>query len=327
MRRTWSIAVLAAVAAGMVGVPAASAGSGDRADSLKAAKKAPVEPSGKWLRERLGSSNDEDWFRFSMPSSGRALVTLGQLPRNYDLALFAADGSRLGTSKHAGRRFEELYPSLSRGDVFARVTARHGVKPSASYVLKFRPLDNAMVFAEERNVGDTSGYDIKGELLNNTGQWRDVQSIHVTWVDSHGNSVGSQDVGIIPGPVAPRKRVQFSVEQSNPPAGTADYRLSVTTRTSTRRTPQHLSMVPGASKETTTQRIYRGTITNTTSQTVRGLYPTVIEYDGRGRAIAFGFDHINSLAPGETKNYTAAINTANLPKLNGTRQFYSVTKP
>jgi hypothetical protein len=327
VRRTWSIAVIAAVAAGLVGVPAASAGTGDRPDSLNAAKQAGVAPSDKWLRERLGSASDEDWFHFSMPSAGRALVTLGHLPRNYDLALYAGDGSRLGLARHSGRRFEQLYKPLPAGDVFARVTARSDVKPNARYALKFRPLDNDMVFAEQRNVGDTAGYDIKGELLNNTAQWRDVQAIHVTWTNSSGSSVGSQDVGIIPGPVAPRKRVQFSIEQTNPPAGTTGYRLSVTTRTTTRRTPQNLLMTPGTHKQTTTQRIYHGTITNTTSSTVRGLYPTVIEYDSLGRAIAFGFDKINSLDPGETVNYTAAINLDNLPHLNSFRSFYCVTKP
>ena len=327
MRRSWSIAVIVAVAAGLVGVPSASAGPGDRPDTFAAAKKAAVAPAGKWLHERLGSESDEDWFRFSMPRSGYALVTLGHLPRNYDLSLITSSYDRIVVSKHSGRRFEELYGWWGKGDFYAQVTPRDKVKPSVPYALKFRPLPNAMVFAEQRNVGDTSGYDIKGELLNNTDQWRDVQSVHVTWTNSSGNSVGSQDFGIIPGPVAPHKRVQFSIEESNPPAGTASYKLSVTTRVSTRRTPQNLLMVPGRNTESTTQRVYRGTIKNTTSQTVRGLYPTVIEYDSKGRAIAFGFDQINSLAPGETVNYTAAINIAKLPHLNSFREFYSVTKP
>lgn len=317
---------MAAVTAGAFGVPTASAGSGDQADSLAAAKHASTSPNDTWVHERLGSATDQDWFRFSMPTTGHALVTLGHLPRNYDLALYASDGRRLGRSTNHGRRFELVYQSFAAGDVFARVSARKGVKRSVAYALKFRPLPEAMVVAEQRNVGDTAGFDIKGELLNNTSGWLDVLRLHVTWTDRNGNTVGSQDQGIIPGPVAPRNRVQFSVEETNPPSGATGYRLSVDTRATNRRTPQHLLMKPVSKTKTTTQRVYRGTITNTTSKTVRGLYPTVIEYDTLGRAIAFGFDQIDSLGPGQTADYTAAVDIKNLPRLNGVRQFYSVTK-
>src|SRR5436189_1942829 len=121
-----------------------------------------------------------------MPTAGRALVTLGHLPRDYDLALYGPNGSRLASSKHFGRRFEQIYAALPAGDVYAQVVARNDVKPSVAYVLNFRPLAEAMLVAEQRNVGDTAGFDIKGELLNNTSQWRDVRSIHVTWVDHNG---------------------------------------------------------------------------------------------------------------------------------------------
>lgn len=326
MRRSWSIAIVAAVTAGAFGLPAASAGTADRPDSLAAAKHASVSPNDTWLHEKLRSATDQDWFRFSMPTTGRALVTLGHLPRNYDLALYASDGRRLAESTQHGRRFELVYQSFAAGDVFARVSARNDVKPSVPYALKFRPLPEAMVIAEQRNVGDTAGFDIKGELLNNTAGWLDVLRLHITWTDRNGDSVGSQDQGIIPGPVAPRNRVQFSVEETHPPAGTTGYRISVDTRATNRRTPQDLVMNAGKKTQTTTQRVYRGTITNTTDKTVRGLYPTVIEYDTLGRAIAFGFDQINSLGPGETADYTAAVDINGLPRLNGVRQFYSVTK-
>jgi hypothetical protein len=327
VRRSWTIAITAAVAAGGFAVPTASAGSGDQADSLAAAKHAPTSAGSTWLHERLGSPSDQDWFRFSMPSAGRALVTLGHLPRNYDLALFSSSGQRLARSQQPGRRFEQVYRSFAAGDVFARVTASGEVKSSVAYALKFRPLADAMVIAEQRNVGDTSGFDIKGELLNNTSDWLDVLRLHVTWLDKNGHSVGTQDEGIIPGPVPPRKRVQFSVEETNPPAGAVGYRITADTRSTNRRTPQNLQMTPGERTESATQRVYRGTIKNTTSETVRGLYPTVIEYDRLGRAIAFAFDVIDALAPGETADYSAAVNTKDLPRLNGIRQFYSVTKP
>ena len=311
----------------MAGVPAASAGTGDRPDTFAAATHAGASPQGKWLHERLGSSGDQDWFRFTLAKPGRALITLGHLPRNYSLDVYGPDSAHLAKSDHAGRRFEQVYRSFSAGDVFVRVSTSHQAKPSVAYALKFRALPNAMVVAEQRNVGDTSGYDIKGELLNNTSQWRDVAHLHVTWVDRNGNSVGSQDQGIIPGPLAPHHRIQFNVEQPSPPAGTAGYRIGIVDRTTSRRTPPGLVLNPGDRQQTTTQRIYRGTVRNTSDQTLHGVYPSVIEYDRFGRAIAFAFDQIKSVAPGETVKYTAALNIKNLPKLNGYRTFASITKP
>ena len=327
MRRAAGIAVIAVVAAGLAGVPAASAGSGDQADSFAAASHSKASATGRWLHENLSSSGDRDWFRFTMPTSGRALVTLGHLPGNYALDVYGPDSTLLASSDQPGRRFEQVYRAFAAGDVFVRVSSSHRVKPSVNYALKFRPLPDAMVIAEQRNVGDKPGYDIKGELLNNTAQWREVAHLHVTWVDRSGNSVGTQDEGIIPGPIGPHKRIQFSVEQSQPPAGTTGYRISIADRTTTRRTPHGLVLTPGKRSETPTQRVYRGTVHNTSSRTMRGVYPTVIEYDRLGRAIAFGFDQISSLAPGATSDYTAAVNIKGLPHLNGIRQFATITKP
>ena len=327
MRRAAGIAVIAVVAAGLAGAPAAAAGGGDQADTFAAASPSKAAAAGKWLHENLSGPRDQDWFRFRMPTSGRALVTLGHLPRNYALDIYGPDSTLLASSDQPGRRFEQIYRPFAAGDVFVRVSTSHTVKPSVNYALKFRPLPDAMVIAEQRNVGDTAGYDIKGELLNNTAQWREVAHLHVTWVDRNGNSVGTQDQGIIPGPVGPHKRIQFSVEQPQPPAGTAGYRISIVDRTTTRRTPHGLVLTPGRKSQTPTQRVYRGTVHNTSSRTLRGIYPTVIEYDRLGRAIAFGFDQINSLAPGATADYTAAVNTKGLPRLNGIRQFATITKP
>jgi hypothetical protein len=327
VRRAAGIAVITAVVAGLAGVPAASAGNGDQADTFAAASHSPASTSGKWLRENLSSPGDQDWFRFAMASSGRALITLGHLPRNYALDVYGPDSTRLATSDHAGRRFEQVYHSFAAGDVFVRVSTSHTTKPSVDYALKFRPLPTQMVVAEQRNVDDTPGFDIKGELLNNTPDWREVAHLHITWVDKNGNTVGTKDQGIIPGPIAPRKRIQFTVKEPQPPAGTAGYRIGIVDRRTNRRTPSGLVMNPGQKSETTTQRIYRGTLHNNSGQTLRGIYPTVIEYDRFGRAIAFAFDKIDSLAAGATVNYTAALNTKDLPRLNGIRQFATITKP
>lgn len=329
MRRSIVVAVGAAVAAGAL-VPVASAAGADRPDSMRAAKSAAASPANTWVREALRSGHDRDWFRFSMRHSGRALVTLGHLPADYSLRIYNSRGNALGGSDHAGTRFEQVYRHFAAGDYFVRVAPSAGTGSSTRYALQFRPLRPAMVVAEQRNVGDVDGFDIKGELLNNTSAWRNVLRVHVTWLDRNGNKVGTHDEGVIPGPVGPHRRVEFNVVarrgSKDLPSTATSYRLKVDSQKTSDRTPGGLRMVPGKQATTKTQRLYDGTLTNRSSQTLRGIYPTVIEYDTYGRALAFGFDYIAHLAPGETKNYEAVINIKDLPKPNGIRSFASITK-
>ncbi|MDQ1706379.1 MAG: bacillolysin [Frankiaceae bacterium] len=312
-------------------LPGASAAGTDRPDSFRTAKSAPASAPGKWLRETLGSAGDQDWFRFTLAQPAWALVTLGHLPADYAVALYDSHHALVGKSDRTGRRFEQLYRSLGTGDYFVKVNSPSGAHAGTPFALKFQPLAAEMVVAEQRNVHDTStGFDIKGELLNNTSTWLEVRRIHVTWFDKNGAKLGGCDEGVIPAPVAPRHRVEFDVENGQPecgdqPSGAASYQLRVHTGTTTARTPAGLVMKPGTHTSTPTQRIYKGTVTNTSNQTMHGVYPTVIEYDSYGRAIAFGYDHFASLAPGKSRNYLMAINTSKLPKPNGFREYTSIT--
>jgi hypothetical protein len=326
-------AVVAAgtLVSGGLGLSASAAGA-DRPDTFAAAKSGHVSANGAWQHESLSSANDVDWFRFTVAQPARGLVTLGHLAAgtNYALAVFDAHHHVVGESDHGGNRFEELYRSFGAGDYLVRVMSTSGANPDVDYFLKFRPLAHRVVIAESRAVHDSSGFSIKGELLNNTGKWMQLHRIHVTWLNSKGNTVGTCDEGVIPGPVAPHARIEFDIENGEPrcgdqPANAASYKLRIFADTTKERTPGGLAFKPGQKSETKKQRIYKGTVTNNSNTTLHGIYPTVVEYDRLGRAIAFGYDRITTLAPGQTRTYTAAIDTAGLPKPNGTRQHVSIT--
>lgn len=329
LRRFVLPAVAAAVVAGD-GLPLASAAGPDRPDTLQAAASAAASPTGKWIRESLSSTSDVDWFRFTVKKRSWGIVTLGHLPANYSLAVFDAHGTQVAASDQPGKAFEQVYRRFDAGDYFVRVASTSGADRSVAYAVKFRVLPAAMIVAEHRNVGDVDGYDIKGELLNNTASWRNVLRVHVVWLDKNGHKLGSHDEGVVPGPVAPRQRVEFDVVAergtSALPAGTSAYRLHVDSQKTTARTPSGLGVTPTKQTTTKTQRLYDGTVKNTSSKTIRGIYPTVIEYDAWGRAIAFGFDNLGRLAPGQSRSYEAVIDTAKLPKPNSTRTFASITE-
>jgi hypothetical protein len=312
--------------------PSASAGTADRPDTRAASAHAAVSPSGRWLREALGSNADQDWFRFHQAATGRALVTLGHLAGNYSLTVMNSHGSTVAQSDRAGREFEEVYLPVSAGDYFVKVAADSGADPSVDYVLNFRPLPNAVVIAEQKELGDIDGFDILGELLNNTSSPVKLLDLHVTWLDRNGKVVGSQNEGIRPGPIAPHQRAEFTIKHAHEPAGNVpanatSYRIRVDAGTTTHRAPTGLVMTPTSNGTAGPQhsRVYKGTLTNKSGRTLTEIYPTVIEYDSRGRANAFGYDLIHSLAPGKTVSYKMFAGDKNTPTPNAIRLYASIT--
>ena len=311
---------------------AAVAAGADRPDTQSGARHAAVSPSGKWLHEALGSDNDQDWFRFHAAVAGRVLVTLGHPPANYSLMVRDGDGKTVAASDRSGRQFEEVYFRVSIGDYFVRVAADAAASSSVDYALRFRPLPKRVLVVEQKELGDIDGFDIVGELLNNTAHWAKLFDLHVTWLDKNGKAVGSVDEGIRPGPIAPHRRAEFTVRhqrapQGDVPADATSYRIRVDAGRTSARTPTGLVMTPTSNGEVGPQhsRVYKGTLTNHTGQTVSEIYPTVIEYDARGRANAIAYDLVHSLGPGETVDYKMFAGDKNTPAPNAFRLYATIT--
>lgn len=315
------------LAAGATLLPGVAAAAGDRPDTLAQARQASASPNGTWLRERLGSADDRDWFRFTVAQDQRVLVTLGHLPADYRLAVFDAAGHKVASSDRSGRKFEQLYLRLSSGDNFVRVAPSGSVNPDANYRLQFRPLPDAVVFAEQKGSLGNQGFEVRGELLNNTGHRVSVQRLRVTFLDSSGDKVGTTDEGIRPGPVAARARVEFEIERSavNVPADAVRYRLSVAAVNTDDAVQRGVRMSPDPVDQVSPGlRVYSGTVKNTSNHTITNIYPTVIEYDSLGRANSIGYGLVKTLAPGQSKHYSFSIDSSDLPRPNATRQYPTI---
>lgn len=310
----------------------ASAAGSDRPDTQAAARHAAVSPSGKWLHEGLSSGSDEDWFRFHAATAGRVLVTLGHLPGNDSLVVRDAKGNRVASSDRSGRQFEQVYFRVQIGDYFVRVAPNPGVNSAVDYVLKFRPLPRKVLIVEQKELGDIDGFDIVGELLNNTSHWAQLFDLRVTWLDKDGKSLGSVDEGIRPGPIAPHQRAEFTVRhkrapQGDVPAAATSYRIQVHAGRTTDRRPSGLVMKPTSNGVVGPQhsRVYEGTLINHTGQTVKEIYPTVIEYDARGRANAIAYDLVHSLAAGDSVSYKMFAGNKDTPPPNSFRLYATIT--
>ena len=313
-------------------VTPASAGTSDRPNTRSGAVKAAVSPTGKWLHEALSSDMDKDWFRFHVSTAGRALVTLGHLPGNYSLTITDTHGTKVGQSDRTGQQFEEVYLPVSVGDYFVEVTADSGANPSVNYVLRFWALPAKVLIVEKKELGDIDGFDIVGELLNNTSHWAKLFDLHVTWLDKNGKSLGTLNEGIRPGPIAPHARAEFTIKHKRQPngdvpAGATSYRIRVDAGNTTDRSPSGLKVTPTSNGAVGPQhsRTYEGTVTNNSTQTMTDIYPTVIEYDSRGRANAIGYDLIRSLAPGKSASYKVFVGNKNTASPNSFRVYATIT--
>jgi hypothetical protein len=316
---------------GSLTTAAAAAGS-DRPDTRSDARHAGVSPAGKWLHEALSSDGDQDWFRFHAKTAGRVLVTLGHLPGNYSLDVRNDGGKTVASSDRSGRQFEEVYFPVTVGDYFVKVAAASGVNPAVDYLLRFRPLPHRVLIVEQKDLGDIDGFDVVGELLNNTSHWMQLFDLHVTWLDKDGKALGTVDEGIRPGPIPPRQRTDFSIRYKREPTGdvpadATSYRIRVDAGTTKDRTPNGLVMTPTSNGVSGPQhsRVYEGTVTNETGRAVKEIYPTVIEYDGRGRANAIAYDLVHSLDPGESTSYKMFAGNKSTPPPNSFRLYATIT--
>jgi hypothetical protein len=329
VRRSVTVGLVGALLAGGSGLLSGAAqAAGDRPDTYSAAKSAAASTNSTWLRERLGSADDKDWYRFTTSKDRRVLVTLGHLPADYQLRVYNASGHLAASSDRAGRKFEQVYVSLSAGDNFVRVTASGDtVNPDRNYWVKFRPLANAVVVAEQKGSIDAQGFEARGELLNNTNTRVTIQRLRVVFFNKDGDKVGTTDEGIRPGSVGKHRRVEFEIERDavKVPAGARTYRIRATAEATDEPVQRGIKMDPApVQSATSNQRVYSGVLTNTTDHTITDIYPTVIEYDSLGRANAIGYGLVKTLAAGAEKKYSLAIGGADVPVPNATRQYPTI---
>jgi PKD repeat protein len=138
-------------------------------DAPEACANAKTIAKGAWVQDWASGAGDADWFRFTLPSRRRVTVTLGDLPVDARLELFGACGTPLGSSDHAGTRFEELARSLGAGTYRVRVSVPSGDAADSAYVVRVDAVGDR-VAVKSASAKRTSGIvRIAGEVLNATG--------------------------------------------------------------------------------------------------------------------------------------------------------------
>ncbi|MCG9911909.1 MAG: T9SS type A sorting domain-containing protein [Flavobacteriales bacterium] len=131
----------------------------DNYESNESRQTAKTIPTNTNISARIGTSTDKDWFRFSTTSSARnILVTLNQLPADYDVRLYNSKGQQLAISQNGGTTAESIIRNTnSTGTYFLQVYGYNGAfNANSCYNLRvdvsssaFKTMDGASDASDE----------------------------------------------------------------------------------------------------------------------------------------------------------------------------------
>jgi len=154
------------------------------------------------------------------------LVTLGGLSADLSLGLYDSSCHLIASSVHGGKRYEEIYRSLSTGTYYARVTGVSGaVSP---FDVRFRVLLNAMTVVSSRVTVSGGSALIIGEVLNNTNAPIESVEVGAILYDASGRVVTTTTAITDTEYVGAWQRAPFGILAAVPPTY-AKYRLFVET--------------------------------------------------------------------------------------------------
>jgi peptidoglycan/xylan/chitin deacetylase (PgdA/CDA1 family) len=253
-----------------------------------------------WLTDTISSSSDVDWYRFVNPSSRRALVTLGNLPADYDLFLYSSCSTPLASSHRSGRQYDEIYRNLPAGTYFVRVAGYAGASSPSAYALRFRPLAEGVHVLSYTGWTDATGRrHLAGEILNNTSDRRRHVQLNATLYNSSnvaiGSAVGYAELDV----VSPRGRSPFEIV-TKMPAGYHHSSVSVAKSSVTTAAPVGgLAVTAGAPyTDSSGARHFPGNLRNSNATSVYLTHVLTTLYDAYGQVRGLGWAFTNPAAIG-----------------------------
>ena len=313
---TRRLAAILGLAVLLSAVPSAASAAVDAPNTCASAVSRSVNT---WTSDTIGSSTDVDWYRFTKSTASWTLVTLGHLPADYDLYLYAGCATPIASSHRSGTAFDEIYTYLGVGTYRVKVVGYAGAHGAAAYALRFRPLAWGVQVLSHTAFTDASGYlHVVGEVLNNTAEPRRWIELDATFRDAAGAAIGT-GVGYTKLPVVnARARSPFEVVARRP---SAYYRTTVRVCTpasagacsSGQVTTAPLGGVSVTSVATSVdgsaRRHYSGTVRNGNSAAVRLVRETSTLYDSYGNVSGYATDITSpsTIAAGATASFDATV--------------------
>ena len=309
-RRLGTTLAILALALTWVAVPAVAVA----ADAPSSCTSTSISPTNTWLKDTISSSTDVDWFKFSVAAGTRAQLILGNLPADYDMALYSTCSTLLASSTRPSREFEELYRHLPAGKYRVRVFGFDGARSASAYSLRLRTLAWGTPILSSTEWTDASGYvHVVGEVLNNTAEPRRWIQVDASFLNGAGSVVG-RAVGYTDIPtLQPWTRSPFEIV-ARKPSGYASTSVKVCTPggsgcLSGQVAPAPFTRVSATASasyvDASGRRHYTGSVRNDGTSTAHLPLAMATLYNARGnvRGLASGPAAAASLAPGAVTSY------------------------
>ncbi|MFN8629477.1 MAG: PQQ-dependent sugar dehydrogenase [Chloroflexota bacterium] len=280
-------------------------------DTCAAATTASAQ--GVWLTDYLNgdgttANHDEAWFKFTLSSQRRVVMTLGSLPVNAKLELRSSCGTVLASSDHTGTRFEQLVKVLKAGTYRLRVVAIGGATSSSPFALQFRALPSGAPVLS--SVAKRSGSTVKvsGEVMNNTGATKGKVTVTATFLN------GTKTVATLRG-TAFGYRLAYGAVTPFVLSGTVPTytSLKLTTSIASASSGPTLAITSLAySAGTAGSTLEKGTIKNTGSSTARSVAVARTWYGSRGEVLGVGTATVSpsTLTRGRSGSFTVTRSAA-----------------
>lgn len=258
-----------------------------------------------WHADRASGNGDVDWFRFTLPSARRVVVTVGDLPVDARLDLYHTCSTLLATSSHGGTRFEELTASLAAGTYRVKVSFPGDARADAAYVVRFRPMSSGLGVKSARvttGAGGGGAIRIAGEVLNNRGSTTGQATVTATFRNGSGTVVGTLRASTFARRLANGAVTPFVLAGSVPAYKTISYAVAAGTPGPSRSlTLTALSTSANGNGSVTEQ----GTVKNTGTTTATSVAVARTWYDDRGEVLDRGVATVSpsTLAPGRSGTF------------------------
>ena len=288
----------------------------DAADSCASAA---AFATGGWITDRPSGDGDVDWYRFSLKSGHRMVITAGDLPVDARIDLYSSCSTRLtAVDANPDARYEELTRVLAAGTYRVKVSFPGGGRSDTPYVVRFRAMSSGLSVKSSRTTAGAGGGAVRivGEVLNNSGSTVGRPTVKATFRNAGGSVVATLATKAFAGRLGDGSVTPFAITGSVPAYASVSF--SVTGGSlSARRSLDLTSLTRTTNGDGTVTE--RGSVRNTGSSTARSVAAARTWYGSRGEVLDRGsaFVSPSTLAPGASGTFT--ILRPVLPAVQGTR--------
>ncbi|MDQ6795037.1 MAG: PQQ-dependent sugar dehydrogenase [Chloroflexota bacterium] len=234
---------------------------------------------GAWLNKKIDTPGDADWFRFSVPRTGYALIVLGGLDADLRLDLYSSCTHLVASSQHGGTVYEAIYARLAAGTYRVKVSAIGGGVSTNPYSLRFRNLAERLQLDSRSSWAAAGRVTIVGVVMNNTSTYKRSVTVRADLFNAANVRIGSVSTPVYATILNPRARASFRMTFT-PPSGYDHYTLATSGLTTTIHSLAGLVITPGARSVDGSGALHvSGTLRNANAFSVRFATVAVTLFD------------------------------------------------